>query len=139
MRAREICDAAIDRLDKAKFMFINFANPDMVGHTANEPAIITAIETVDRELGRLVKAVLKRDGALLVIADHGNAERMRDPKTGEPHTAHTTNPVPCIFIHQTMHPELRRGGGLSDIAPTILEAMKLSQPKEMTGQSLLKK
>ncbi|MBW7944192.1 2,3-bisphosphoglycerate-independent phosphoglycerate mutase [Patescibacteria group bacterium] len=139
MRAREICDAAIERLDKAKFMFINFANPDMVGHTANEPAIVTAIETVDRELGRLVEAVLKRDGALLVIADHGNAERMRDPETGEPHTAHTTNPVPCIFIHTTLHPTLRKGGGLSDIAPTILEAMKLSQPEQMTGQSLFKK
>lgn len=138
MRAKEICEAAMDRLGKAKFMFINFANPDMVGHTANEPAIITAIETVDRELNRLVEAVLKHHGALVVIADHGNAERMRDPKTGEPHTSHTTNPVPCILIHESFHPELRKGGGLPDIAPTVLELMQLTKPASMTGKSLIK-
>jgi 2,3-bisphosphoglycerate-independent phosphoglycerate mutase len=137
MRAKEICEAAMERLDKAKFMFINFANPDMVGHTANESAIITAIETVDRELNRLVHAVLKHHGALVVIADHGNAERMRDPKTGEPHTSHTTNPVPCIVIHESLRPSLRSGGGLADIAPTVLDLMELLQPESMTGQTLI--
>jgi len=138
MRAKEICDAAIERLDRASFMFINFANPDMVGHTANESAIIIAVETVDRELKRLVEAVLKHRGALVVIADHGNAERMRDPKTGEPHTSHTTNPVPCFVIHESYHPELRKGGGLPDIAPTVLDLMELRQPESMTGVSLMK-
>jgi len=138
MRAKEICEAAMERLDKAKFMFINFANPDMVGHTANEDAIVIAIQTVDRELRRLVEAVLKHHGALLVIADHGNAERMRDPITGEPHTSHTTNPVPCILIHESYHPQLRSGGGLADIAPTVLQLMGLPQPESMTGVSLIK-
>lgn len=137
MKAKEICDAAIERLDKAKFMFINFANPDMVGHTANEEAIVVAIETVDRELNRLVEAVLKHHGALIVIADHGNAERTRDRETGEPHTAHTTNPVPCIVIHESMRPKLRQGGGLADIAPTVLDLMELHQPESMTGKTLI--
>ena len=138
MRAKEICDAALERLGKTEFMFINFANPDMVGHTANEAAIVTAIETVDRELGRLVEGVQKHHGALLVIADHGNAERIQDLETGEPHTSHTTNPVPCILVHESFQPKLRSGGGLSDVAPTILEMMKLPQPESMTGKSLIK-
>lgn len=139
MRAKEICQAAVERLGKAKFMFINFANPDMVGHTANEAAIVKAIETVDFELQKLVKAVLEHDGALVVIADHGNAERTRDRETGEPHTSHTTNPVPCILVHQTFRPKLRTGGGLADIAPTVLDLMGLHQPECMTGKSLIVK
>ncbi|MEP7167225.1 MAG: 2,3-bisphosphoglycerate-independent phosphoglycerate mutase [Candidatus Woesebacteria bacterium] len=137
MKAKEICDEAIKRLDSVDFVFLNFANPDMVGHTAKPAAIKIAVETVDTQLGRLVDAVLKRDGALVVIADHGNAEQMVDPVTGEPHTSHTTNPVPCIFIHKTYHPKLVRGGGLKDIAPTVLDLLNLDKPPCMTGQSLL--
>lgn len=138
MRAKEICAAAIDRLSKNDFLFINFANPDMVGHTANERAIITAIETVDTQMQKLTDAVLMQNGALLVIADHGNAETIVDPITGEPHTSHTTNPVPCFFIHKTYHPSLRHDDpSLRDVAPTILEVLGLSQPEPMTGSSLL--
>lgn len=138
MRAKEICDAAIENLAGTDFMFINFANPDMVGHTANEKAIIRAVEFVDEQLGRLVEAVLKHDGAVIAIADHGNAEVMVDPVTGEPHTAHTTNPVPCILIHASYHPELRHDDpGLRDVAPTVLDLLGLEVPSEMTGTSLV--
>lgn len=138
MKAKEICDEAIKRLETNDFLFINFANPDMVGHTANKAAIKIAVETVDRELGRLAAAVLEKQGALVVIADHGNAERMVDPETGEPHTAHTTNPVPCVVVSDEIKPELRQGGGLSDVAPTILDLLGLQLAKSMTGASLLK-
>lgn len=137
MRAREITDAALSRLDN-DFIFINYANPDMVGHTANEPAILVAIETVDRELGRLVDAVLARNGAVLVIADHGNAETMVDPGTGAPHTSHTTNPVPCILIHETYQPKLRsHHPGLRDVGPTVLQLLGLPKPDVMSGISLI--
>lgn len=138
MKAKEICDEAIVRLGKADFFFINFANPDMVGHTANRDAIKIAVETVDRELGRLVDAVLEKGGALVVIADHGNAEQMTDPITGEAHTAHTTNLVPCIFIHSELKPQLKKGGGLKNIAPTVLHLLQLRQPNTMTGESLIR-
>ncbi|PWU23589.1 2,3-bisphosphoglycerate-independent phosphoglycerate mutase, partial [Candidatus Cerribacteria bacterium 'Amazon FNV 2010 28 9'] len=137
MKAKEICDAALARLPKVDFMFINFANPDMVGHTANEKAIITAIETVDTQLCRLIDGVLTNDGALVVIADHGNAETIVDPVTGEPHTSHTTNPVPCFLIHKSLHPSLKKGKGLRDIAPTILDLLGLEQPESMTGETLI--
>jgi 2,3-bisphosphoglycerate-independent phosphoglycerate mutase len=137
MRAKEICAAAVEHLTKNDFMFINFANPDMVGHTANEKAIITALEVVDRELKKLTEATLKENGALLIIADHGNAEVMVDPVTGEPHTAHTINPVPCILVHNSYHPKLRSDEpGLRDIAPTILDLLGLKKPKSMSGESL---
>ncbi len=136
MRAKEITDEALKRLD-TDFMFINYANPDMVGHTANEKAIITAVETVDRELGRLCREVLRKHGGLLVIADHGNAETMVDPETGEPHTSHTTNPVPCLFIHESYQPTLMESGALRNIAPTVLQLLGLHQPKGMTGRTLL--
>ena len=140
MRAKEICDAALAKLAQANFMFINFANPDMVGHTANESAIITAIETVDRELKRLTTAVLAQKGALLIIADHGNAETTVDPETDLPHTSHTINPVPCILVHETYHPKLRTDPpGLEDVAPTILNLLGLEQPAAMTGRSLTAK
>lgn len=137
MRAKEICDEAIKRLGSVDFVFLNFANPDMVGHTAKPAAIKIAIETVDRELGRLVTAVLEKNGALIVIADHGNAEQMVDPVTNEPHTSHTTNPVPCIFIHADYHPALQQGGGLKDIAPTVLDLFALEKPACMSGNSLI--
>ena len=136
MRAREITEAALAGLDQFDFIFINYANPDMVGHTANQSAIITAIETVDTELGRLVEAVLSQQGQLMVIADHGNAEVMIDHETGQPHTAHTTNQVPCLVINQTIK-SLRQTGGLADVAPTILELMGLPASQQMSGQSLL--
>lgn len=139
MKAKEICDAAIERLDTNDFLFINFANPDMVGHTANQSAIIKAVETVDTELGRLVDAVFAADGALIVIADHGNAEEMVDKKTNMPHTAHTTNPVPCILIGDnvaniTLKPDM----GLKDVAPTVLELLGLEKSSSMTGESIIK-
>jgi len=138
MRAREISEEVIKRLRDFDFVFINYANPDMVGHTANQKAIITAVETVDRELGRIVDATLALDGAVLAIADHGNAEMMVDPITGEPHTAHTTNPVPCILIARKYQPELRHDTpGLSDVAPTILALLGVGVPESMTGTSII--
>lgn len=138
MKAKEICDAAIERLGTNAFIFVNFANPDMVGHTANQKAIVTAVETVDRELGRLADAVLEHDGVLLAIADHGNAERMVDPATGAPHTAHTTNPVPCILVsnaHKAV--KLKKEQGLKDVAPTVLAMLGVDKPASMTGESLI--
>lgn len=137
MMAKELGDETITRLPDNDFIFLNWANADMVGHTAVQSAIITAVETVDRELGRLADAVVKEDGVLLVIADHGNAEQMVTDD-GSPHTAHTTNIVPCILISQKhTHLNLKKGGGLSDIAPTILDLLGLEKPACMTGSTLL--
>lgn len=138
MKAKEITDEVLPRLASNDYIFINYANPDMVGHTANEPAIITAVETVDRELKRLTEAVLKQQGCLLVIADHGNAEVIVDPVTGEPHTSHTINPVPCILVHPDWKPSLRNDSpGLKDVAPTMLDLLGLDKPSAMTGTSLI--
>ena len=116
---------------------MNYANPDMVGHTGSLPAAIKAVETVDTGLGRIAEAVREAGGALLVTADHGNCELMRDPDTGEPHTAHTTNPVPVLL--QIGPGASLVDGRLADIAPTLLELMGLSQPPQMTGISLLRR
>ena len=105
---------------------LNYANPDMVGHTGSLPAAIKAVETVDTGLGRIVEAVRKQGGALLVTADHGNCELMRDPETGGPHTAHTTNPVPVVLVGG--HTQAIQDGILADVAPTLLELMGLPQP-----------
>jgi 2,3-bisphosphoglycerate-independent phosphoglycerate mutase len=113
---------------------LNFANPDMVGHTGSLPAAIRAVETVDAGLGRIADAVVQQGGALLVTADHGNCELMRDPETGGPHTSHTTNPVPLLLIGA---PGTLSEGRLADLAPTLLQLMGLEQPGEMTGRSLL--
>ncbi len=118
-------------------IIINFANPDMVGHTGIIPAAVEAVERVDQCVGAAVEAVKKVDGALFICADHGNAEKMVDYETGAPHTAHTTNPVPFILYNYDEAYTLREGGCLADIAPTILEIMGMEQPKEMTGKSLL--
>ncbi len=134
MRAKEIADAAIARIESGTdFIFINFANADMVGHTANKPAILVAVETVDRELGRVVAALKARGGVAFVTADHGNAEVNIDPTTGDRHTAHTLNVVPAILTEtgHTMHP-----GSLADIAPTILSLYGLPIPAAMTGKKL---
>jgi len=138
MSAPELTDKAVAAITSAKYdlIVLNYANPDMVGHTGVLSAAIKAVETVDTGLGRLVDAVTKMGGALLATADHGNCEMMRDPVTGGPHTAHTTNPVPLLLV----------GGGnakladgrLADLAPTLLALMELPQPVEMMGQSLLR-
>ena len=123
--------------DKYDVIIINFANPDMVGHTGVIPAAVKAVEKVDELVGKAVDAVKEVDGALFICADHGNAEKMIDYETGEPHTAHTTNPVPFILVNADPSYKLREGGCLADIAPTLLELMGLEQPKEMTGNSLI--
>ncbi len=118
-------------------IIINFANPDMVGHTGVIPAAVEAVERVDACVGTAVDAVKKSNGVLFICADHGNAEKMIDYETGEPHTAHTTNPVPFILVNADESIKLREGGALCDIAPTLLELMELEQPEEMTGKSLI--
>jgi 2,3-bisphosphoglycerate-independent phosphoglycerate mutase len=120
------------------FVLINFANPDMVGHTGSLPAAIRAVETVDACLGRVVEAARARGGSLIVTADHGNCEMMRDPLTGQPHTAHTLSPVPCVLVDGPEGVALD-DGRLADIAPTILALLGLEQPAAMTGRSLLRR
>ncbi len=123
--------------DKYDVIIINFANPDMVGHTGVIPAAVKAVERVDSLVGEAVEAVKDVDGVLFICADHGNAEKMVDYETGAPHTAHTTNPVPFILVNADPSWKLREGGCLADIAPTLIEVMGLEQPKEMTGKSLI--
>ena len=125
--------------DKYDVIVINFANPDMVGHTGVIPAAVQAVERIDELVGEAVEAVKEVGGAMFICADHGNAEKMIDYETGEPHTAHTTNPVPFILVNADPSFKLREGGCLADIAPTLLELMGLEQPKEMTGKSLIVK
>jgi 2,3-bisphosphoglycerate-independent phosphoglycerate mutase len=137
MRAKEIADEAINRINAGvDFLFVNFANADMVGHTANKSAIITAVETLDRELQRVCEVLLARGGKIVLTADHGNAELNIDPASGENHTAHTMNVVPCIVTEEGSG---LRGGTLADIAPTVLELLELPKPSAMTGNSLLEK
>jgi 2,3-bisphosphoglycerate-independent phosphoglycerate mutase len=138
MRAEAISDEAVKRInDGVNFIFINFANPDMVGHTADVPAIITAVETVDRELKKVVDAMLVRGGSLVITADHGNAELNIDPITGSIHTAHTLNVVPCIMTDKNV--KLAESGSLQDLAPTILDILNVDKPIQMTGKSLIVK
>lgn len=135
MRAEAIADEAIKRIEAGvDFIFINFANPDMVGHTANVPAIITAVETVDRELKRVLDVLHARGGVAFVTADHGNAEVNFDVEKNEKHTAHTLNRVPAIVTKSNI---TMRDGSLKDIAPTILDLFGLPNPASMTGVSLL--
>ena len=139
MSAPQVCDKLVDAIESDKYdvIIINFANPDMVGHTGVESAAIAAVEAVDECVGRAVEAVKKMDGAMFICADHGNAEQLLDYETGAPFTAHTTNPVPFILVNAGEEFGLREGGCLADIAPTLIEIMGLEQPKEMTGKSLL--
>lgn len=136
MRAEGIADAAIEHINKGtNFILLNFANPDMVGHTANVPAIIEAVEEVDLQLSRVVNALHARGGVAFITADHGNAEVNFDVATNTKHTAHTTSLVPAIFTKSGI--TLRSGGGLADIAPTILGLFGVSQPETMTGATLI--
>ena len=124
--------------DKYDLIVLNYANGDMVGHTGSLPAAIKAVEAVDIGVGKIVDAVLKKDGALIVTADHGNCEQMIDPETGGIHTAHTTYDVDLIVVdNQRKGHQLRTGGRLADIAPTVLRLLGLAQPAEMTGESLI--
>lgn len=141
MSAPAVCDKLVEAIksDKYDVIIINFANPDMVGHTGVEDAAIKAIETVDACVGRAVDAIKEVNGVMFICADHGNAEQLVDYETGEPFTAHTTNPVPFILVNADPSCKLREGGCLADIAPTLIELMGLEQPKEMTGKSLIVK
>lgn len=135
MRAEGIADKAIEEIQSGtNFIFINFANPDMVGHTANVPAIVEAVEEVDAQLKRVLIALHAKNGVAFVTADHGNAEVNVDLVTGEKHTAHTINPVPAIL---TSHDYPLKDGTLADIAPTILKILDVKQPSLMTGKSLV--
>ena len=137
MSAYEVTQKVIEAIESKKYdcIILNYANPDMVGHTGNLEAAIKAIETIDECVEKVVEAVKENDGVMLITADHGNAEQMLDYKTGEPHTAHTTNPVPLILVGK--EDAKLREGKLADLAPTMLDLMGLEKPEEMTGESII--
>ncbi|MDD3224929.1 MAG: 2,3-bisphosphoglycerate-independent phosphoglycerate mutase, partial [Clostridium sp.] len=139
MSAYEVTDELLKRLDSDKYdmIILNFANPDMVGHTGILEAAEKAIQAVDECVGKIVDKIIEKDGTVFITADHGNAEQMVDYETEKPMTAHTTNPVPFVYVSNHSS-ELREGGVLADIAPTMLHEMGLKVPSEMTGKSLLK-
>ncbi|MEI4231367.1 2,3-bisphosphoglycerate-independent phosphoglycerate mutase [Roseovarius sp. D22-M7] len=138
MSAAEVTDQLVAAIaDGYDLIVVNYANPDMVGHTGDLEAAIAACEAVDAGLGRALEALEDAGGAMIVTADHGNCEVMVDPETGGPHTAHTLNPVPVILVGGPAGARLRTGGRLADLAPTLLALMGLPQPEEMTGESLL--
>jgi 2,3-bisphosphoglycerate-independent phosphoglycerate mutase len=138
MRAVEIAEAAVEKIKDAgySFMLMNFANGDMVGHTGIIEAAVKACETVDRAVGMVADAALERGWTVIITADHGNAEQMKDPENGGPFTAHTTNIVPLIFADKERKDVKLAKGGLQDVAPTVLKAMGLPQPIDMTGKPL---
>jgi 2,3-bisphosphoglycerate-independent phosphoglycerate mutase len=139
MSAGEVTTELLRRLGEEEYAFVllNYANPDMLGHTGMLDAATKAVETIDRGLERIAQAVLTLGGTALVTADHGNCERMVDPETGQPHTAHTTNPVPIFWITRDARGRRLRDGGLADLAPTVLDLLGLPQPDEMTGRTLI--
>lgn len=145
MSADGVTEKLLEAITSAEYDFIivNYANPDMVGHTGIIPAVVKACETVDYDMGQVVPAIIEQGGAIIIIADHGNAEQLIDPETGGPHTAHTTNPVPCILVAAPGlglgkgEITLRSGGRLADVAPTLLDLLGLPLASEMTGQSLI--
>ncbi len=138
MSAAGIADSVVKAIEKGDFdaIVMNFANADMVGHSGKLEAAIKAVEAVDECLGRIYQALKPRGGAWIITADHGNAETMIDPVTGGPHTYHTTNPVPFILVTEDDRAELRQGGSLRDIAPTLLDVLGVPAPREMTGANL---
>ena len=139
MSASGVADAVVKATEDGTFdvVIVNFANADMVGHSGKIEPTVKAVETVDACLGEIEKAVRRKGGALLITADHGNAEMMIDPATGGPHTAHTTNPVPFILVAENNKQfTLRPDGSLRDISPTVLGMLGIPEPKEMTGHDL---
>jgi 2,3-bisphosphoglycerate-independent phosphoglycerate mutase len=140
MSAVELTDRLVEAVATGTYDFIvvNYANPDMVGHSGKLPAAIKAVQCIDGCLGRLEAAVEKVGGVLLITADHGNLEQMLDPTTGQPHTQHTTNPVPAVLLGPGAREFALADGRLADIAPTLLPFLGLAQPAEMTGRSLLR-
>lgn len=139
MSAYEVTEKVVKeiRAQKYDFILLNYANPDMVGHTGVMEAAIKAVEVVDKCVGEVVSAVKQAGGIAMVTADHGNADQMIDPYTGEVFTAHTTNPVPFALVMENFHGKLRPGGKLADVAPTILHLMNIEKPKEMEGEDLI--
>ncbi len=145
MSAAGVTEALLKAIGSEQYDFIvvNYANPDMVGHTGLIPAVVKACETVDAGMGEVMPEVLARGGAVLIIADHGNAEQMIDPESGGPHTAHTTNQVPCILVAAEGlglgkgQVQLRQGGRLADVAPTLLDLLGMQPSSDMTGESLI--
>jgi 2,3-bisphosphoglycerate-independent phosphoglycerate mutase len=140
MSASEVTDKLVDSITAGRFdvVVVNYANADMVGHTGDLQAAVKAVETIDQCLGRLAAAVERAGGTLLITADHGNVEMMRDPATHQPHTAHTTNPVPLLLVNPPAGVLGLSDGRLCDVAPTLLKLLGLKQPKAMTGRVLLK-
>ena len=139
MSAYEVTDELIKRIDSDKYdmIILNYANPDMVGHTGVMEAAVKAIETVDECLGKVADKILEKDGTLFITADHGNAEIMVDFSTGNPFTAHTTDPVPFVWVSNRTEGRALKEGKLADIAPTMLNEMGLEKPEEMTGECLI--
>ncbi|KUK95365.1 MAG: 2,3-bisphosphoglycerate-independent phosphoglycerate mutase [Methanothrix sp.] len=139
MSAFEVTEAVVERIKEGIYdlIVLNYANSDMVGHTGIFDAAVRAVEAVDECVGRVVDEVLARGGAVLLTADHGNAEKMEDPSTGQHHTAHTTNPVPFVLIMDGEEVKLRDDGILADVAPTVLDLLGLPIPAAMTGRSLI--
>ena len=140
MSAPIVTEKVVEAINEDKYnaIILNFANPDMVGHTGSLPAAIKAVETIDECVQKVVDAMLAHNGTILITADHGNCEQMIDYKTGEPHTAHTTNPVPLILV--TNDETLKvKSGKLADLAPTMLEILGIEKPEEMTGESIVEK
>ena len=137
MSAREITNGLVERIASNRYGFIlaNYANPDMVGHTGISDAAIKAVEVIDECLGRVLRAAEQAEAHVLITSDHGNIEMMSDQTTGQPHTAHTTDPVPFIVSSKKL--KLRKSGILADVAPTVLDLMGISIPMEMTGKSLI--
>ncbi|MBR1735549.1 MAG: 2,3-bisphosphoglycerate-independent phosphoglycerate mutase [Firmicutes bacterium] len=139
MSAYEVTEKLVETIlsGEKDLIIINYANPDMVGHTGIMSAAIKAVETIDECVGKVMEAILRTDAQMFLCADHGNSDQLIDYNTGEPFTAHTTNPVPFVIINCKKAKGIREGGKLCDIAPTLLEMMDIEKPKEMTGESLL--
>ena len=139
MSAPEVTENVVKAINSRKYdvIILNFANPDMLGHTGNIDASVKALEVLDGCVKQVVDAIIANEGTVLITADHGNTEQMVDYKTGEPHTAHTTNPVPLVVVGRD-NIKLKEGR-LADLVPTMLDLMNLEKPEEMTGESLIEK